>query len=112
MDEFSDLTIVSKDKISTQKESMLLYARKMGPLLSAFTGEHVGEPLVLICLYDHPLLHVEFVSLEEFKERVENPHILLDKDGSLKRIIDATSSHFPHPDFQWIGSGLGYIMLC
>lgn len=57
---------------------MLLYARKIGPLLSAFTLEHVGEPLVLICLYDQPLLHVEFVSLEEFKERVENPHILLD----------------------------------
>jgi hypothetical protein len=83
---------------------MLFYAQKLGPLLSAFTGEHVGEPRLLICLYDHPLLHVDikFVSLEEFKERVENPHILLDKEGVLQRIMEQTTPHFPQPDFQWI----------
>jgi len=52
MDEFSDLDLllVTKEKISNDKNSMLGYANSLGNLLSAFTGEHVGEPRLLICL--------------------------------------------------------------
>ena len=106
LDEFSDLDliVVTKDKISDNKEKMLGYAKRLGNFLSGFTGEHVGEPRLLICLYDDPLLHVDlkFVTLDEFSERVETPHILLDKDDQLKAVLDSTTAVFPYPDYQWI----------
>lgn len=68
MDEFSDLdlVLVPKEKVSNDKPEMPDYAKRFGPFLSGFTGEHVGEPRVLICLYGEPLLHVDvkFVTFE------------------------------------------------
>jgi hypothetical protein len=106
LDEFSDLDLilVTKSKISDVKEKMLGYAERIGNLLSGFTGEHVGEPRVLICLYDDPLLHVDlkFVTVEEFKHRVETPAILLDKNGQIKSALESSTAAFPYPDYQWI----------
>ena len=39
---------------------------------------------------------------DEFRDRVETPHILLDKNGELKAVLDKTTSNFPRPDLQWI----------
>ncbi|MCB0668765.1 MAG: aminoglycoside 6-adenylyltransferase [Saprospiraceae bacterium] len=99
-----DLVLVTKDRISHDKDRMLNYAKRLGNLLSGFTGEHVGEPRVLICLYDDPLLHVDikFVTLEEFEIRVEDPAILLDKNNQLQTVIENTRASFPQPNFQWI----------
>lgn len=106
IDEFSDLDLilVTKEKISESKEKMLGYAERFGRLLSAFTGEHVGDPRVLICLYDDPLLHVDikFLTVNEFEKRVENPVILMDNNGQLESIINSTGSKFPLPAYQWI----------
>ena len=106
IDEFSDLDLilVTKEKVSGDKSKMLNYATQFGHLLSGFTGEHVGEPRVLICLYDNPLLHVDikFVTPEEFRQRIETPGILLDKNGQLKTILEQTEPKFPYPDYQWI----------
>jgi hypothetical protein len=106
MDEFSDLDliVVTKEKISGDKEKMLAFATRFGKFLSGFTGEHVGEPRVLICLYDNPLLHVDikFLTLGEFHERIETPAILLDKDKQLQIVIEQTESKFPYPDYQWM----------
>lgn len=106
LDEFSDLDLVliTKEKVGGNKEQMTAYAKKFGNLLNGFTGEHVGEPRLLICLYDTPLLHVDikFITADELKTRVENPVLLFDRDGSLQQIIDSTSYQFPHPDHQWI----------
>lgn len=106
IDDFSDLDliIVSKETIADNVDKMLNYANKFGNLLNGFTGEHVGEPRLLICLYDNPLLHVDlkFVTLQEFKSRVETPTILLDKGEQLKNEIKNSSSDFPYPDYQWI----------
>jgi predicted nucleotidyltransferase len=106
MDEFSDLDLilVTQDKISSDKDKMLGYAKRLGDLLSGFTGEHVGEPRVLICLYDNPLLHVDikFVTLEEFHVRIETPTILLDKDSRLQQALENSTPKFPYPDYQWI----------
>lgn len=54
MDQFSDLDLilVTRNKVTDDKTKMLNYAQRFGDLLSGFTGEHVGEPRVLICLYD------------------------------------------------------------
>ena len=106
IDEFSDvdLVLVTKEKISTDKNKMLAYAQKLGKFLSGFTGEHVGEPRVLICLYDGPLLHVDikFVTAEEFRQRIETPVILLDPNGQLQAALDASEPKFPYPDYQWV----------
>lgn len=106
MDEFSDLdlVLVTQEKISDDPEEMKEIAAKLGALLSAFTGEHVGEPRLLICLYDNPLLHVDlkFVTPDEFRNRVEDPEIVLDKTNELTKIVATTNAHYPQPNFQWI----------
>lgn len=106
IDEFSDLDLilVTEQKISHDKNLMLNYAKRLGNFLSGFTGEHVGEPRVLICLYDNPLLHVDikFVTLEEFHTRVETPMLLIDKNGQLEKAISNSQAMFPYPDYQWI----------
>jgi hypothetical protein len=106
LDDFSDLdlVLVTQQKVGGDKAAMLNYAHQFGTVLSAFTGEHVGEPRLLICLYDEPFLHVDikFVTLEEFCDRIENPVILFDRDGQLHQIIQQTTAEFPYPDFQWI----------
>ncbi|MEI9807926.1 MAG: nucleotidyltransferase domain-containing protein [Bacteroidota bacterium] len=92
MDEFSDLDLilVTAKKIAGNKSDMLSYASRLGQLLTGFTGEHAGEPRVLICLYDNPLLHVDikFLTTEEFQTRIETPVILLDNDLQLHQAIN------------------------
>ena len=106
LDEFSDLdlVLVTKEKIGSDSKKMMDYARSFGKLLSGFTGEHVGEPRLLVCLYDNPLLHVDikFVTPDEFHTRVENPVVLFEREGQLNAIIHSTSPNWPYPDFQWI----------
>ena len=106
IDEFSDidLILVTEQKVSNKKYSMLELANMFGDLLTAFTGEHVGEPRLLICLYDNPLLHVDikFVTSSEFEERIEDPEILWERERTLSKIIKLNKSVFPELDFQWI----------
>jgi predicted nucleotidyltransferase len=106
LDEFSDLDliVVTSKKISDDKGKMIEFAKSLGDFLSGFTGEHVGEPRVLICLYDNPLLHVDikFLTLDEFHSRIETPAILLDKNHQLKDALLNSEAKFPYPDYQWI----------
>ena len=106
IDEFSDLDLilVTNQKISNDKNLMLDYAKRLGNFLSGFTGEHLGEPRVLICLYDNPLLHVDikFLTLDEFHTRIETPSLLIDKNGQLEKAISNSQAKFPYPDYQWI----------
>ncbi|WP_028979870.1 aminoglycoside 6-adenylyltransferase [Sporocytophaga myxococcoides] len=106
IDEFSDLDLilVTKEKISQDKNRMIDYAKCIGDFISGFTGEHVGEPRLLICLYKNPLLHVDikFLTLEEFNYRIETPTLLLDKEGLLENAINSSIVKFPYPDYQWI----------
>lgn len=106
LDEYSDLDfiLVTKENVSGNISKMLDYAKNFGNLLSGFTGEHVGEPRVLICLFQNQLLHVDikFLTLDEFKQRIETPTILLDNGNQLKNILEHSEAKFPYPDFQWI----------
>jgi predicted nucleotidyltransferase len=107
MDAFSDLDLVlyfqadKYEKILNERESL---ARGMGDLLESFTGEHVGEPRLLICVYGPPLLHVDlkFVSLDDIEDKVENPVVLWERDTALSKILHKTEASFPQPNPEWI----------
>jgi len=60
------------------------FAQSLGQLVAAFSGEHVGEPRLLICLFDDPLLHVDlkFVTMEDLDARIEIPRVLWARDES------------------------------
>lgn len=107
MDEFSDLDLVvavepsAYDEVLRDRQSI---AAGLGPLLAAFTGEHVGEPRLLICLYGPPLLHVDlkFVRLSDAVSRVEDPVVLWERDGRLTAALAGGVAVYPAPDPQWI----------
>jgi hypothetical protein len=106
LDEYSDLDLIliTENKIGDDKEKMMSYAKSFGNFISGFTGEHVGETRLLICLYDDPLLHVDikFLTLPEFEDRIENPIVLFERDNQLTNIIKTTRAEWPQPDLQWI----------
>lgn len=106
IDDYSDLdlVLVTNQKIGGDKDQMLQMAKTFGDLISAFTGEHVGEPRLLICLYDNPLIHVDikFLQLAELSKRVEDPVVLFERDNALTTIIKNTKAEWPAPDCQWI----------
>lgn len=80
------------------------FADRMGSLLAAFTGEHVGDPNLLICLYGSPLLHVDFKfaarsALTRFGER---PVVLWARDPSAtERWLSEIPVGRTQPDAQW-----------
>ncbi|WP_317618488.1 oxalate:formate antiporter [Paenibacillus sp. PL91] len=107
MDEYSDLDLIIVYDSAYQEQIMnqrLHIAEGLGKLLSGFTGEHIGEPRVVICLYGPEPLHVDlkFVTLEELKIRIENPLILWEKDQKISNIFEETSPSEPYPEAQWI----------
>jgi hypothetical protein len=107
MDAYSDLDLVVVAAPSAWPgvlEARGAMAARLGPLLAAFTGEHVGEPRLLICLYGPPLMHVDlkFVHLDALAERVEDPVLLWDRTGDVRRRLDATPARYPQPNLQWI----------
>jgi uridine kinase len=107
MDEHSDLDLViavEPPQVAAVMAERSRIAAALGPLLAAFTGEHVGEPRLLICLYDQPLLHVDlkFVSLDDVAERVEDPAVLWERDGRLAAALTGGRALYPAPDPQWI----------
>lgn len=106
LDEYSDvdLVLVTQTRLSDDKQKMTALAAGFGELLNAFTGEHVGEPRVLICMYNDPLLHVDikFVTLEEFKDRVEDPVVLWEQNRALTNLIKTHPGVWPPLNFQWI----------
>jgi hypothetical protein len=76
----------------------------LGTVVSTFTGEHVGEPRLLICLYKAPLIHVDlkFVRISDFHERIEDPAIVWERDGELSGILKKMSAGPLKPDPQYL----------
>ncbi|HEV7371041.1 hypothetical protein [Arenibaculum sp.] len=107
LDAFSDLdliVLVEEEAYAEVMDGRTGIAARLGDLLSAFTGEHVGEPRLLICLYGSPLLHVDlkFVTSSDLDRRIERPAILWSRDeaavaGRLARARIA----WPDQDADW-----------
>ncbi len=107
LDEFSDLDLViavvpdADEAVLADRQAI---AAGLGALLVGFTGEHVGEPRLLICLYGPPLLHVDlkFVREDQLDARVEDPAVLWERDGRMRAGLARGTARFPDPDSQWI----------
>ncbi|NER83082.1 MAG: oxalate:formate antiporter [Leptolyngbya sp. SIO1D8] len=107
MDEFSDLDLIVA--VESEHLAQILPERKsiaasLGDLLASFTGEHVGEPRLLICLYDLPLLHVDlkFISVADIEKRVDEPVVLWERDHRLSQSLASSVGVYPLLDEQWI----------
>lgn len=108
LDEWSDLDLVilvrpeAYDAVLADRQAM---AGRCGPLLSAFTAEHVGAPEMLIALYGPPLLHVDLkftTAARLATDRVEDPAILWERDGAFAAALGRGVPRWPAPDAQWI----------
>ena len=100
MDEFSDLDFVLVCRDEDQPRLLRdapVFAAGLGPLLACFTGEHVGEPRLLIALYGPPLLHVDlkFVAERDLDVRVEDGRVLWQRDGALDRALARAEAVWP-----------------
>ena len=108
LDEQSDLDLIlpcAPEACEEVMASRIRIAESLGDLLSAFTGEHVGEPRLIICLYGpQPLLHVDlkFIGVNDLADRVEDPVILWSRDDRIKDALARGEAHYPQPDLQWI----------
>jgi len=108
IDEFSDLDLVLAVEPAAWPEILdrgQAVAAELDPsFLAGFTGEHVGEPRLLVCLYGPPLLHVDlkFVSLDDAHERIEDPVILWEVDGCLSAAFARAAPRYPAADPGWI----------
>ncbi len=107
MDEYSDLDLVIAVDPAAYESVMrdrMAIAEGIGALLSGFTGEHVGEPRLIINLYGPPVLHVDlkFVSLDDLPERVEDPAILWERDGAMTAAFASKAPFYPQRDAQWM----------
>ncbi|MGK5683637.1 hypothetical protein [Actinoplanes sp. URMC 104] len=107
LDAYSDLdfiVVVKDDEHAAVMAGMHEVAASCGTLLAAFTGEHVGEPRLLICLFDDPLLHVDlkFLRLDELGRRTEDPVVLWERGSAVSDMLRRTSATPPSPDAQGI----------
>jgi hypothetical protein len=108
MDEFSDLDLLiateQSDHLNVMADRFRI-AGALGSLLVAFTGEHVGEPRLLICLYDDaPPLHVDlkFVAHPDLAKRIEDPAVLWERGERLTQALQVGAAEYPMPNRQWI----------
>jgi hypothetical protein len=85
-----DFVVVEAEPVADRRG----FAEAIGPLLTCFTGEHVGEPKLLICLYGPPLLHVDykFVPAAEPAQFGEPPVVLWARDPAATEAWLATAS--------------------
>lgn len=104
-DVWSDLDftlVVEESDYADVMAAREVFAASLGGLLSAFTGEHVGETRLLICLYERPLLHVDFkfIRLLDLSQLVEKP-IVLWSDRSIEQVLERASIAWPNRPPEW-----------
>ena len=107
IDEFSDLDliIVCRDDAVTSPAAMRSVANELGSLISSFTGEHVGEPTLLICLFEADrLIHVDlkFVGRDGLEKRPYDPVVVWERESSISDVLLRSTAAPVEPDRQWI----------
>jgi predicted nucleotidyltransferase len=107
MDEQSDVDLVVVSAVQHAEDVVdrgADLARRLGPLLTAFIGDHVGELRLLICLYGPPLLHVDlkFMSTDELASRPDDPRVLWDRRGRVRAVLASSHAAPSPPRVQWM----------
>ena len=108
MDTFSDLdllVVIEPEHFEAARAGREQLAADCGELLAAFSGEHVGVPDLLICLFDHPLLHVDLHFVAARAEREQPGYSLLWRRAAAQREVplEAPAAIAPsRPDLDWI----------
>ncbi len=106
-DRFSDLDftlVVAADAQAQMLATGQDFAANLGPLIGAFTGEHVGEPRLLVCLFGPPLLHVDlkFITADDLGRLVERPAILFARDpAAITSRLDVAEIAWPNQPPEW-----------
>ncbi len=79
-------------------------ARRLDPLLGAFTGEHVGDRCFLFC-FDRPeLLHIDlkFVTMPDLDRLIERPVVLWSRDtAAVEEGLNRAAISWPNRDPDW-----------
>lgn len=106
LDEFSDLDlilVVRDERYAAIMPERRSFAASLGHLLYAFTGEHVGEPRLLICLYGDPVMHVDlkFVTIDDLDKRVEIPVILWERGGVIAERMRSGANRSTNRSAEW-----------
>ena len=85
------------DTLRSWVSSYSNYREDLGRPVRRLTGEHVGEPRLLICLYDSPLLHVDlkFMSIADIEKRVDEPVVLWERDNRLSQSFASSIGVYP-----------------
>lgn len=107
MDQYSDvdLVIVANDQDYQQvMQNRFALIDSIGNRLAAFSGEHVGEPRLIISLFGPELIHVDFkfVSLSDAAQRVDDIKVLWQRESQFSEQLTTQAAHYPQPDAQWI----------
>lgn len=108
MDEYSDLDFVvavDPEHYCSVMESRFEILNQFDDMLAAFTGEHVGEPRLVVSLFDSgSLVHVDFkfVSLPDAATRVDDTQVLWERGALLTDVFATAEPKYPLPDPQWI----------
>lgn len=107
LDEHSDLDfviVVTDEAYADVMESRFDFARALPGFISAFTGDHVGEPRLLICLYGPPLLHIDlkFVLAGDLDRQIERRAVLFARDpAEIETRLDAGAIAWPNLPSDW-----------
>lgn len=107
LDEHSDLDfviVVEDECYADVLSSRIDFAAALPGFLNAFTGEHVGEPRLLICLYGPPLLHIDlkFSLASDLDQQIERRAVLFARDpAEIEKRIEAAAVAWPNLPSGW-----------
>jgi len=107
LDEHSDLdfvVIVKDESYADVMASRMDFAKALPNFISAFTGDHVGEPRLLICLYGPPLLHIDlkFVLVSDLDHQIEQRAVLFAREpAEIENRLEAGMIAWPNLPSEW-----------
>ncbi|MCK7627389.1 nucleotidyltransferase domain-containing protein [Streptomyces sp. RS10V-4] len=106
-DRYSDvdlIVVIDDDAFDSVMRERVALIGSWTSLVAGFTGEHVGEPRLIITLVGPPLLHVDFlfVRASDAAARLAAADILWDRDGRLTGALAGRPPAPPSLDLQWI----------
>lgn len=107
LDKYSDLDLViavKPEQFESVMDDRFAIVDSIEGKVAAFTGEHVGEPRLVIALYAPDAVHVDFkfVSLPDAAIRVDDTNVLWEQDSLLTDTFKTAETKYPQPDPQWI----------